>query len=74
MGRSGRTGGVHPHAELEHAESSTRGRMNPPDDIDLFFNRWGARDQLGDPFISPYLLWPHPQRLRVSEPVSGDRR
>lgn len=65
MGRSGRRVVYTPHAELEHAESATRGRTNPPDDIDLFFNRWGTPDCLRDPFMSPYVCWPHPQRLRI---------
>jgi GT2 family glycosyltransferase len=65
MGRSGRRVVYTPHAELEHAESATRGRTNPQDDIDLFFNRWGTPDRLRDPFLSPYVCWSHPQRLRV---------
>ena len=65
MGRSGRRVLYTPHAELEHAESSTRGRTNPQDDIDLFFNRWGTPDRLRDPFMSPHVCWPHPQRLRI---------
>lgn len=65
MGRSGRRVVYTPHAELEHAESATRGRTNPPDDIDLFFNRWGTPDRLRDPFLSPHVCWSHPQRLRV---------
>jgi len=73
MGRSGRRVLYTPYAQLEHDESSSRGPLNPSDDIDLFFARWGTRDQLDDPCISPYLLWPHPQRLRVGEAVSGDR-
>ena len=72
MGRSGRRVLYTPYAELEHDESSSRGPLNPSDDIDLFFTRWGTRDQLRDPFISPYLLWPHPQRLRVRSALSGD--
>ena len=65
MGRSGRHVVYTPNAELEHAESATRGRTNPRDDIDLFFNRWGTPDHLRDPFVSPHVRWPHPQRLRI---------
>jgi hypothetical protein len=60
-----------PYAQLEHDESSSRGPLNPSDDIDLFFTRWGTRDQLGDPCISPYLLWPYPQRLRLNKIASS---
>ena len=66
MGRSGRKVLYTPYAQLEHDESSSRGPLNPSDDIDLFFTRWGTRDQLSDPCISPYLLWPYPQRLRLN--------
>jgi GT2 family glycosyltransferase len=65
MVRSGRRVVYTPHAELEHAESATRGRSNPQSDIDLFFARWGTPDRLRDPFVSPFVRWPHPQRLRV---------
>ncbi len=66
MGRSGRRVLYTPHAQLEHDESSSRGRLNPTDDIDLFFDRWGKPDQLHDPYLSPHVVWPHPQRLRLT--------
>lgn len=65
MVRSGRRVVYTPYAELEHAESATRGRTNPQADIDLFYARWGTPDRLRDPFVSPFVRWPHPQRLRV---------
>lgn len=56
-----------PYAELEHDESSSRGRTIWQADIDLFLARWGTPDQLHDPYVSPHILWPHPQRLRSDE-------
>ena len=64
--RSGKRVLYTPYAELEHDESSSRGGDNPPADIDLFFARWGTPDRLTDPFVSPHVVWPHPQRLRVT--------
>jgi GT2 family glycosyltransferase len=66
MMASGRRVLYTPYAELEHDESSSRGASNPPGDIDLFFSRWGTPDRLRDPFVSPHVLWPHPQRLRTA--------
>jgi GT2 family glycosyltransferase len=71
MGRSGQRVLYTPYAQLEHDESSSRGRFNPTDDIDLFFTRWGTPDQLHDPYVSPHVIWPHPQRLRMSNIASG---
>ncbi len=67
MIRSGRRVLYTPYAELVHDESASRGKVNPSADIDLFFDRWGTPDRLHDPYVSPHVLWPHPQRLRIKD-------
>ena len=67
MVRSGRRVLYTPYAEAVHDESSSRGKANPSADIDLLFERWGTPDQMHDPFVSPHVLWPHPQRLRIDD-------
>ena len=71
MLRSGRRVLYTPYAEAVHDESSSRGKANPSADIDLFFERWGTPDQMHDPFVSPHVLWPHPQRLRIDDGLVG---
>ncbi len=66
MVRSGRLVVYTPHAELVHDESSSRGKANPQSDIDLFHERWGTPERMHDPYVSPHVLWPHPQRLRMA--------
>ncbi len=66
MVRSGRRVVYTPRAELVHDESSSRGKTNPQSDIDLFFGRWGTPETLRDPYVSPHVLWPYPQRLRMA--------
>jgi GT2 family glycosyltransferase len=66
MVRSGQRVVYTPYAELVHDESSSRGKVNPQADIDLFFDRWGTPDRLHDPYVSAHVLWPNPQRLRMT--------
>lgn len=74
MVRSGRRVVYTPHAELVHDESSSRGKDNPQSDIDLFFARWGGPERMHDPYVSPHVLWPYPQRLRLTgDPAAAAR-
>jgi GT2 family glycosyltransferase len=53
-----------PYAELEHAESASRGALHPEEDERFFVRRWGAPETLRDPFYNPNLD-PHlPFRLK----------
>jgi GT2 family glycosyltransferase len=73
MVRSGQRVVYTPYAELVHDESSSRGKVNPQADIDLFFSRWGPSGRLHDPYVSPHVLWPNPQRLRMTGDRAGVR-
>ena len=44
-----------PYAELEHAESSTRGSLHPTIDEAFFQQRWGTPYTAFDPFYTPNL-------------------
>ena len=54
-----------PHAELIHAESSTRGDLNPAGDHVLFAERWGGPRVFSDPFVSPHLIRVNPMTIRI---------
>jgi GT2 family glycosyltransferase len=44
-----------PFALLYHHESSTRGRLHPPEDEELVWARWGDVIRKGDPYYNPNL-------------------
>jgi GT2 family glycosyltransferase len=55
-----------PWAELEHAESSTRGLLHPDDDEEFYIRRWGGPDSRRDPFYSASLDMAEPiARFRI---------
>ena len=54
-----------PFARLDHEESSSRGRLDPPADHDAFRARWGGEETLQDPFLNPNVRWPDSARLRI---------
>ena len=74
MNRSGHRVVYTPYAKLVHDESASRGSDNPSGDIDLFFSRWGAPGEMRDPYISRFVVWPHPQRLRLGAPGRPETR
>ena len=41
-----------PRAHLYHHESATRGRLHPPADEELVWNRWGDLIRRGDPYYN----------------------
>ena len=54
-----------PYAELEHAESSTRGALHPTIDEAFFQKRWGAPYTAFDPFYTPNLELMQPWSPRL---------
>ena len=54
-----------PYAELEHAESSTRGSLHPAIDEAFFQRRWGAPFTAHDPFYTPNLELMQPWSPRL---------
>jgi GT2 family glycosyltransferase len=54
-----------PYAELEHAESSTRGTLHPEIDEAFFQRRWGAPYTALDPFFTPNLELMQPWSPRL---------
>ena len=54
-----------PWAELEHAESSTRGSLHPTIDEAFFQQRWGAPYTALDPFYTPNLELMQPWSPRL---------
>jgi GT2 family glycosyltransferase len=54
-----------PYAELEHAESSTRGTLHPAIDEAFFQRRWGAPYTALDPFYTPNLELMQPWSPRL---------
>jgi glycosyltransferase involved in cell wall biosynthesis len=54
-----------PYAELEHAESSTRGSLHPEIDEAFFQRRWGAPYTALDPFYTPNLELMQPWSPRL---------
>jgi GT2 family glycosyltransferase/SAM-dependent methyltransferase len=44
-----------PFALLYHHESGTRGRLHPPAEEELMWNRWGETIRRGDPYYNPNL-------------------
>ncbi|MEO5842595.1 MAG: glycosyltransferase family 2 protein [Acidimicrobiales bacterium] len=54
-----------PYAELEHAESSTRGSLHPAIDEAFFQRRWGAPYTALDPFYTPNLELMQPWSPRL---------
>jgi hypothetical protein len=54
-----------PYAQLVHAESSSRGRLDPPGDHEAFRARWDREGTLVDPFLNPNVCWPDTGRLRI---------
>ena len=54
-----------PYAELEHAESSTRGSLHPTIDEAFFQQRWGAPYTAFDPFYTPNLELMQPWSPRL---------
>jgi GT2 family glycosyltransferase len=54
-----------PYAELEHAESSTRGKLHPTVDEQFFQQRWGPPGTAIDPFASPNLELMQPWSPRL---------
>jgi GT2 family glycosyltransferase len=54
-----------PYAELEHAESSTRGSLHPEIDEAFFQKRWGAPYTALDPFYTPNLELMQPWSPRL---------
>ncbi|MEO8695912.1 MAG: glycosyltransferase family 2 protein [Acidimicrobiales bacterium] len=54
-----------PYAELEHAESSTRGSLHPVIDEAFFQKRWGAPYTAFDPFYTPNLELMQPWSPRL---------
>lgn len=54
-----------PYAELDHAESSTRGSLHPTIDEAFFQRRWGAPYTALDPFYTPNLELMQPWSPRL---------
>jgi GT2 family glycosyltransferase len=55
-----------PWAELEHAESASRGLLHPDDDEAFYVRRWGGPDGRRDPFYSASLDMAEPvPRFRI---------
>ena len=54
-----------PWAELEHAESSTRGSLHPTIDEAFFQQRWGSPYTALDPFYTPNLELMQPWSPRL---------
>lgn len=54
-----------PYAELEHAESSTRGSLHPTIDEAFFQKRWGPPHTALDPFYTPNLELMQPWSPRL---------
>ena len=54
-----------PYAELEHAESSTRGSLHPAIDEAFFQKRWGPPHTAFDPFYTPNLELMQPWSPRL---------
>jgi len=54
-----------PYAELEHAESSTRGSLHPTIDEGFFQQRWGVPYTAFDPFYTPNLELMQPWSPRL---------
>jgi GT2 family glycosyltransferase len=54
-----------PYAELEHAESSTRGTLHPEIDEAFFQRRWGPPYTALDPFYTPNLELMQPWSPRL---------
>lgn len=48
-----------PLAVLAHLESATRGRLRPAKEEDLFYRRWRALIDRGDPYYNPNLSLTH---------------
>jgi GT2 family glycosyltransferase len=62
-----------PHAFLYHYEGSSRGRLHPPPDEQVFEERWKDFLDRGDPYYNPNLSDKHDEwRIRVEPP--DDRR
>ena len=61
-----------PHAELNHREGASRGRLHHQADEELFWRRWGQAGGIHDPYISPHLRCLNPLELRLG-PEPTDR-
>jgi GT2 family glycosyltransferase len=55
---------ITPLAELTHREGASRGRRTPESDRSYFVKRWGAMDEIEDPYLNSNVLWPNPLILR----------
>ena len=54
-----------PLAELEHAESASRGRLHPEADEAEFVARWGRPAEMRDPYLNPHIHSLAPLHLRL---------
>lgn len=61
-----------PHAELRHHESASRGSLDPVNDHELFWSRWGRLGGIHDPYMSPHLRDMNPVRIRL-DPLPIER-
>lgn len=61
-----------PHAELQHHESASRGALDPRSDHELFWERWGVRGGIPDPYMSPHLRDLNPVLIRL-DPLPLER-
>lgn len=54
-----------PHAVLEHPESASRGSLHPEEDEQWLIDRWGPKNSVREPFISPQFEWLMPVFYRL---------
>jgi O-antigen biosynthesis protein len=61
-----------PHAELGHRESASRGTLDPAEDHEYFWARWGVVGGIRDPYFSPHVRGLNPLDVRL-DPLPGER-